>query len=265
MNMLRERVLITVKTYPNPSHKYEETVCTAGLALGLNQFVRLYPVRFRDLPYDQWFKKWDIVEADIQLRTADARGDTYTPLGETLPVVGHIGTGPGRPPDWAERNEIILPHVSTVEELVARSEERKGSLGLVRAEACAELKVEADEPDWTPEQAAILDQQHLFGGRRRRLEKIPHKFYYQFKCHSGCDGHKFMVLDWEIYELYRSQAKKKGSAAAVEDVLQRYNGALSPLTHDIHFFVGTSIKYQAQFSIVGVYYPPRRPDGVKEA
>jgi hypothetical protein len=28
MNTRLERVLITVKTYPNPSHKYEETVCT---------------------------------------------------------------------------------------------------------------------------------------------------------------------------------------------------------------------------------------------
>jgi len=44
------RIAITVKTYPNPSTKYSETVCTAGVDLDNNRFVRLYPVRLRDLP-----------------------------------------------------------------------------------------------------------------------------------------------------------------------------------------------------------------------
>jgi hypothetical protein len=61
MNAQLERVLVTVKTYPHPSQKYDETVCTAGLALGLGRFIRLYPVRFRHLPYTQQFRKWDVI------------------------------------------------------------------------------------------------------------------------------------------------------------------------------------------------------------
>lgn len=44
------KVLITVKTYPIPSAKYDELVCTAGVT-GAGDFIRLYPINFRDLPF----------------------------------------------------------------------------------------------------------------------------------------------------------------------------------------------------------------------
>ena len=47
--MERMKVLITVKTYPIPSAKYDELVCTAGVRED-GSFVRLYPINFRDLP-----------------------------------------------------------------------------------------------------------------------------------------------------------------------------------------------------------------------
>lgn len=50
------KILITVKTYPIPSTKYDELVCTAGVTEE-GEFIRLYPINFRDLPYDQQFKK----------------------------------------------------------------------------------------------------------------------------------------------------------------------------------------------------------------
>ena len=37
-----EKVLITVLTYPHPSEKYEELVCTAGINES-GEWVRLYP------------------------------------------------------------------------------------------------------------------------------------------------------------------------------------------------------------------------------
>ena len=57
------RVLITVKAAPNPSEKYGETVCVAGLRLDLDAggWVRLYPVNFRELDSDGKFRKYDVV------------------------------------------------------------------------------------------------------------------------------------------------------------------------------------------------------------
>ena len=44
----RERLLVTVKTYPTLSTKYGETVCTAGVRED-GSWVRLYPVPFRSV------------------------------------------------------------------------------------------------------------------------------------------------------------------------------------------------------------------------
>jgi hypothetical protein len=68
-----------------------------------------------------------------------------------------------------------------------------------------------------------------------------------------------MVLDWETFALYRQQAKKKDPEEAVRDVLRKYNEEFIAERCDLHFFVGTSIDHQFQFSIIGVYYPPLRP------
>lgn len=48
----RERILVTVKAYPNPSKKYIETVCVAGVTES-GQWIRLYPIPYRFLAYEQ--------------------------------------------------------------------------------------------------------------------------------------------------------------------------------------------------------------------
>ena len=55
------RLMVSVKAYPTPSTKYEETVCCAGISEDL-EWIRLYPVPYRDLPGLGKFRKYDIVE-----------------------------------------------------------------------------------------------------------------------------------------------------------------------------------------------------------
>ena len=54
--MAKERVLITVKTYPTLSQKYIELVCTAGFRED-GSWIRIYPSPFRFLEGDQKYKK----------------------------------------------------------------------------------------------------------------------------------------------------------------------------------------------------------------
>jgi hypothetical protein len=54
-----ERMLITVRTYPDLSTKHIETVCTAGVTAS-GQWRRLYPVPLRCLPEMQRYRTWDI-------------------------------------------------------------------------------------------------------------------------------------------------------------------------------------------------------------
>ena len=82
------KVLITVKTYPIPSAKYDELVCTAGVS-ETGDFVRLYPVNFRDLPYSQQYTKYQWIQVSAQRHSGrDTRKESYRPDCETLKKLG---------------------------------------------------------------------------------------------------------------------------------------------------------------------------------
>ncbi|MBU2602659.1 MAG: hypothetical protein KKA32_10930 [Actinobacteria bacterium] len=92
------RIVVTVKTYPNPSTKYDETVCTAGVDLDTHRFVH---------------------------RSRDARGDTYTPAPDSITTVDSLYRG--KKPDWARRNSLVLPLASDLERLGKNAEAFRGS------------------------------------------------------------------------------------------------------------------------------------------
>ena len=59
---LRTKVLITVMTYPHPSAKYQEVICTAGVT-ETGEWVRLYPIDYRYRPKEQKFQKYQWIES----------------------------------------------------------------------------------------------------------------------------------------------------------------------------------------------------------
>ncbi len=70
--MDKQRILITVKTYPTLSRKYGETVCTAGVRED-GSWVRMYPVPFRRLDEEQQYAKFDWVECRLVRNKSDPR------------------------------------------------------------------------------------------------------------------------------------------------------------------------------------------------
>jgi hypothetical protein len=74
----KKKILITVKTYPVSSKKYDELVCTAGITED-GKWIRLYPVEFRKLPYASQYKKYDLIEAKVEKRTKDFRKESFNP------------------------------------------------------------------------------------------------------------------------------------------------------------------------------------------
>src|SRR5258708_24320388 len=83
----RLRLLVTVKAYPSVSTKYNELVCCAGITED-RQWVRLYPVPYRDLPNHTQFQKYDIVEVTCDRREAhkDNRPESWCPRLDTMRV-----------------------------------------------------------------------------------------------------------------------------------------------------------------------------------
>ena len=103
--MAKTKVLIAVKTYPTLSTKYDELVCTAGFKED-GTWIRIYPVPFRKMTYDQQYKKYDWIEIDLVKNDKDFRPESYRPknIESEIKVVGHIDTKP----NWDARKKICL-------------------------------------------------------------------------------------------------------------------------------------------------------------
>lgn len=101
--VVRLRVLITVKAAPNPSERYGETVCVAGLSADLHRrgWVRLYPINFRELTSDDRFRKYDIVSVEARPARQDQRRESWRPVMETMRSEHHLETWPQRRP-WLD-------------------------------------------------------------------------------------------------------------------------------------------------------------------
>jgi hypothetical protein len=122
--MDKQRILITVKTYPTLSRKYGETVCTAGIRED-GTWVRMYPVPFRRLDEQQQYSKYDWLECDLVRNTSDPRPETFRPSKpDQLVAVDHIGTER----DWAERRRLLLKTAKVYDRLDDLITEAKANL-----------------------------------------------------------------------------------------------------------------------------------------
>jgi hypothetical protein len=101
------RLLVTVKAAPNPSDKYGETVCVAGLSVDPFRpgWVRLYPINFRELGDDASFAKYDIISVNAVPARQDARRESWRPQMHTLRCEGHFK-------DWRHRRPWLDPAIT---------------------------------------------------------------------------------------------------------------------------------------------------------
>lgn len=244
------KILTTIKTYPIPSAKYDELVCTAGV-LENGDFVRLYPINFRDLPFEQQYRKYQWIEVNAVRHTGvDVRKESYRPDCETLRTVGDpIPTNRGV---WSERSRIVLQKKSTsIEELQARQKSDKTSLGIFKPKKIEDLLIEADDAEWKASFKAALAQARLWENRTASKEpprKVPFRFRYRFACDdSRCKGsHEMMIEDWEVGALFwRLRDSGAGPDEAARKVKDKFLDELCGSDRDTHLYVGTHSQYPA--------------------
>lgn len=227
-------VLVTVKTYPNPSVKYDELVCNAGF-LDSGEWVRIYPIRFRSLPYEQQYKKYYWVQLDLVRKRDDFRQESYRPklgVDEEIKILHPVGSGKRK--DWAERKRFALQDVFTsMDELIhlAKTPQVWKSLATVKPKELVEFKIDPDEREWKAEIREGLRQYSLFDSRPNQqsreldvVRKLPYKYYYRFLTEGDSKPRKLMIEDWEIGALYwKCLTKTNGDEeAANELVRQKY-------------------------------------------
>ncbi len=244
-------VLIAVMTYPHPSQKHQELVCTAGL-LNDGSWVRLYPIDYRYMPNHQKFHKFQRVRLGLLSHGAgnDNRKESRRPDLKSLEILGPVIS-------HDERRSILdgLPH-STVQRLKAQYEIDGTSLGIVRPTRVLDLQVESIDSEWKPEWQAAMSQFSMFTGVPKDLRKIPYKFSYRFQCEdSGDKVHSAMIEDWELGVLFLKEAERLGSdEAAANSVRKKYFDQICAEDRDVRLLMGTVFPYNT-WVIVGVYWP----------
>lgn len=255
------RILIWGKTYPELSSKYYETVCTGG-TLADGRFIRLYPIPFRYLSDTKIFTKYQWVRAKIKKSKEDPRPESYKIDPESIVAEENI---PADKFGWFNRSEYILKNpyfnFSSVEKLLDENKSKKTSLGFTRPSSIDKIEIEnRPEEDYASFLKKIsankerLKQTEMFSiltvSELKQLQFISKRFKIHWHCKGeNCKGHKMSILDWEVYELARSQGIPK--------TLEKLNTILDLNKYDIGFFLGNFRLYPNTFAIGGIWYPQK--------
>ncbi len=265
--MSKERVLITVKTYPTLSRKYGETVCTAGVRED-GSWVRIYPVPFRRLDEEEQYTKYDWLECRLVRNSADPRPETFRPVDEKeLRRVDHVDTNDG----WRERRRILLKTARVydrLDDLISGAKANEVSLAVFKPTRILDFIWESEEREWDPDKVRQMreatKQYDLFADNTWRetfkvIDKLPYSFSYKFE---DADGRQstLQVLDWEAGALYWNclRSAEGDEPTALAKVRQKYFDAF--LKTDLHFFLGTTQQFHFiapnPWVIIGVFPVP---------
>jgi hypothetical protein len=258
--LVRLRVLVTVKAAPNPSERYGETVCVAGISadLACPGWIRLYPINYRELASDDRFRKYDIVTVDAKPARQDQRRESWKPLIDTMVRERHLD-------GWHRRRGLVDPYVEDSMcrlNRAAQANANAQSLALVRPLEVGGLDIEP-HPGWTAAEQSKIDayvsQLDLFSGQDRTPLQAPRfKAAYRYRCHERrCAGHRQGLIDWEFIALQR-RLRHLPDDELRRALAAKFHEELCAPDRDVAFYVGNQAKRAHVFSVLGVYWPPRR-------
>lgn len=260
-----KKILITVKTYPSISTKYDELVCTAGIDEDGN-WIRIFPIPFRKLDYVKRYSKYEWVEIDLVKNISDFRPESFRPVNidaeDLIRFVGKIDTKN----NWAERKKYVLKNVrEDLSKLIEEAKNKKvcTSLAIFKPVNIIDFIYEPVEREWNTKQKAALQQGNLFEQESNFevVKKLPYKFSYIFEDIKGRHS-RMMNEDWELGALYWNCLKKHNGNEkfACKDVKKKYLDSFAR-TKDLYFFLGTtkSNHFMAKnpFIIIGTFYPKK--------
>lgn len=268
--MPRERILIAVKAYPTLSRKHTELVCTAGFRED-GSWIRIYPLPFRSLNDEKRFKKYQWIEIDLEKNKKDKRPESYRPRDinmDDMELHETIGTDRA----WEERRRLVLEKNTVhtnLNEIIKAAKDNEYSLAIFKPTEIVDFIAEPTDSEWelsrkeaaeaAVRQGSLFNEFELYPTDFKLMPKLPWKFKYEFLDDQGKSS-KLMIEDWEIGQLYWNCLKGNASPEkAVKKVRAKYFDDFAR-TKDLHFFLGTTLKWHLTalnpYVIIGTFHPP---------
>ncbi len=251
-------MLVTAKTYPVISNRYNETVCTAGITSD-GAFVRIYPICYRSLPKQQRFKKYQWISFEAIKDERDPRKESYKLVSDI--VLDDVLTTKKQ---WIDRREVVLSSVQfDLKGIIRKAYDTKGwrSLFVFKPMDIVKFNVtDCSANDNMDRKREML--LHRLEGVDSLIEDIPYRFSYTFKDSNG-NLSTLGIIDWEIYELTRKLIRiYKNNFEAISSILTDKYFADIACKRDVYFFLGTNKywhirKSKNPFMIIGIFYPPK--------
>ncbi len=253
--LVTKRVLITVKAYPNPSTKYGETVCCAGIDIDNLQWLRLYPIPYRDLDRSKKFRKYTIISVKCHKAPDDHRIESYKIDSDSIETLSYLDTKQ----KWKNRKKIVLPTVSPSFCSILKDTKENKSLGTFKPWSI-DFSWQKSALESQAKRKACYAQLSFFDTKKEAIEQIPFDFYYHFKCfgQSDCPGHKLPIVDWEIGQAYRDwRYKYNPQEQLLQKIKQRWLDLMCSGKNDMYFYVGNMKRFHDNFMVLGVFYPKK--------
>jgi hypothetical protein len=247
----RIEVMLAVKAAPEIGARHGETVCVAGVRLGLFEqpaWIRLFPVRWQWISESR-FSKYDVIELDVSKHERDPRPESFRPVVESARFVRRLGS-------WKARDEIVgnLPRMNMCDLVSQRGWERT-SLAVVKPVEILgfDWKYVGDSAKYDARQVRAM-QGDLLDQHRAPLEICPYVFRLRYRCGSAsCKGqHHQSIIDWELSEAWRKWSKDYPDDF-LERIQQRWLHEMCDPSREPELFVGNAKDAPQAFMVLGIY------------
>ncbi|MEJ2248157.1 MAG: hypothetical protein P8Y70_01270 [Candidatus Lokiarchaeota archaeon] len=262
MSWEEREILLVVKTYPERSKKYGNTVCTAGILEDTDEWVRIYPINFN--VYNRLnLEKFIRIRAKIKKDDKDylQRKESHKIDQDSVKVIDNSLIDPNKKGIWQERKRILKKVLApSLEELWSKFEEDRTSLGFIRPKGNSIDFILSKPVEEIEIDIMKKIQLNLFGQKLKKVDKIEKAFSYKFNCKGAeCNGHKMICEDWELLEAFRKWRKIYSTPEELEEKLRNKFLTEMITQRDLYFFVGTHWKFP-KWLIIGLFYPPKEKD-----
>lgn len=220
--------------------------------------LRLYPIRYRRLPNEARFTRFDLIELRVSLPKDDFRPESRHVDEDSIRIVE-----PGTAISDESKVRLWKSHLApSLKSLQQENKTTRRSLGIVQPDPgslrfFAKPIREADADDQAIAES-LSQQSALFEDPLKPLQRSEYVFGYRFK--SGGHPHEHVIHDWEVHAAWFNYRRRYGNEALAH--LTEMYGKTIP-GQNLHFILGTMKAHPNTFIVIGLLRSPLSPQDIE--